>query len=208
MRFSNKDMRRILIPIVIEQILSVSIGMADSMMVSSAGEAAISGVSLVDTVNLLLLFLFGALSSGGSVVISQSIGKGDIPLARNAAKQLVWVVLGVSSALAAGVLILRRPLLSRVFGKVEADVMSNALVYFMFTALSYPVLGLYNSHAAIFRAMGNSKTPLAASVVMNVSNLIGNAVLIFVFHMGAAGAAISTLVSRIIGSAMIFKVRF
>ena len=195
-------MRRILIPIVIEQILAVSIGMADSMMVSSAGEAAISGVSLVDTVNLLLLFLFGALSSGGSVVISQTLGKGDIPLARNAAKQLVWVVLGVSSALAAGVLIFRRPLLSLVFGKVDADVMSNALVYFMFTALSYPFLGLYNSHAAIFRAMGNSKTPLAASVVMNISNLIGNAVLIFVFHMGAAGAAISTLVSRIIGSAM------
>lgn len=202
MRFSNKDMRRILIPIVIEQILAVSIGMADSMMVSSAGEAAISGVSLVDTVNLLLLFLFGALSSGGSVVISQTLGKGDVPLARNAAKQLVWVVLGVSSALAAGVLIFRRPLLSLVFGKVDADVMSNALVYFLFTALSYPFLGLYNSHAAIFRAMGNSKTPLVASVVMNVSNLIGNAVLIFVFHMGAAGAAISTLVSRIIGSAM------
>ena len=105
MRFSRKDMQRILIPIVIEQLLAVTIGMADTMMVSSSGEAAISGVSLVDTVNILLLFLFGALSSGGSVVISQTLGKGDIPLARNAAKQLVWVVLGVSSALAAGVLI-------------------------------------------------------------------------------------------------------
>lgn len=202
MRFSRKDMQRILIPIVIEQLLAVTIGMADTMMVSSSGEAAISGVSLVDTVNLLLLFLFGALSSGGSVVISQTLGKGDVPLARNAAKQLVWVVLGVSSIITVGVLSFRKPLLSLVFGKVEKDVMSNALVYFLFTALSYPFIGLYNSHAAIFRAMGNSKTPLFASVVMNVSNLCGNAILIFVFHMGAAGAAISTLASRVIGSCM------
>ena len=202
MRFSKQDMRRILIPIVIEQLLAVTIGMADSMMVSSAGEAAISGVSLVDTVNLLLLFMFSALSAGGSVVISQTLGKGDVPLAGNAAKQLVWVVLAVSGTLTTAVLVFRKPLLALIFGKVEADVMSNALTYFFFTSLSYPFIGLYNSHAAIFRAMGNSKTPLVASVVMNVSNLIGNAVLIFVFHMGAAGAAISTLSSRVIGSVM------
>ena len=199
--FSKRDLFTIIAPLMIEQLLAVTIGMLDTVMVSSAGEAAISGVSLVDTVNILLVYLFSALSAGGSVVISQAIGKGDIKAANASAKQLIWVVFSVAFLITAVVVIFRKPFLGAIFGSVDADVMKNALVYFLFTALSYPFLGVYNSCAAIFRSMGNSKISMIASIVMNLINFFGNALLIFGFHMGAAGAAIATLFSRIVGAA-------
>ncbi|MBQ8525879.1 MAG: MATE family efflux transporter [Clostridia bacterium] len=200
MRFSRKDLANIIVPLIIEQTLAVTIGMADSVMVSSAGEAAISGVSLVDTVNLLLVYLFSALSAGGAVIISQFVGKDDKYLALKAAKQLVWVVFLTAMAITVVAVAFRKPLLSLIFGSIEKDVMDNALIYFLFTALSYPFLGVYNACAAIFRSMGNSKTSMYSSVVMNLINIGGNAILIMGFGMGAAGAAIATLFSRVIGA--------
>ena len=202
MLFSRREFIKIVVPLVIEQLLAVTIGMMDSMMVSSAGEAAISGVSLVDTFNLLLVYMFGALATGGSVVISQTLGRRDLDGARNAAKQLILCVVAVSCGITAIAVGFRKPLLRLIFGSIEADVMANALIYFLFTALSYPFLGLYNSGAAIFRAMGNSRISMLASLLMNVINVCGNALLIFVFHMGAAGAAIATLFSRVVGAAL------
>ncbi|MBQ8759232.1 MAG: MATE family efflux transporter, partial [Clostridia bacterium] len=165
MKFTNKDVKRIIVPLIIEQTLAVTIGMADSIMVSFSGEAAISGVSLVDSLNLLLIYLFSALTSGGAVVISQTLGKGDKNLARSAAKQLIWVVLGISTLICVSSLIFRKPLLSLIFGKIEKDVMDNALIYFVFTAMSYPFLALYNCGAAIFRTMGNSKVSMYVSAL-------------------------------------------
>lgn len=198
--FSKRDLFTIIAPLMIEQLLAVTIGMLDTVMVSSAGEAAISGVSLVDNVNILLVYLFSALSAGGSVVISQSIGKGDIKAANASAKQLIWVVFAVSFLITAVVVAFRKAFLGAIFGSVADDVMKNALIYFLFTALSYPFLGIYNSCAAIFRSMGNSKISMIASIVMNLVNFFGNALLIFGFHLGAAGAGIATLFSRIIGA--------
>lgn len=203
MLFSNQDLKRIIIPLVIEQFLTVTIGMLDTVMVAHAGEAAVSGVSLVDTVNLLMIFIFTALASGGSVIISQFIGAGKMDYANKSAKQLVWVVFTVSFFLMTFMLLFRNGLLSLIFGSVESDVMANAQVYFLFTALSYPFLALYNAGAAIFRAMGNSKISMRASIIMNLINLFGNALLINVFGMGAAGAAIATLFSRIIGAGLV-----
>lgn len=186
----------------LEQTLAITTGMADSIMVASAGEAAVSGVSLVDTVNLLMIYLFTALAGGGAVVISQFIGRNDLENAKSSAKQLIWIVLSISSALMIIALILRAPLLRWIFGSIDQLVMENAKVYFLFTAMSFPFFALYNSCAAIFRSMGNSKISLNISIVMNAINVLGNALLIFVFHMGAAGAAIATLVARIIGAAL------
>ncbi len=200
MLFTRKDIFRILIPVLIEQFLTVAIGMADSMMVSSAGEAAISGVSLVDTLNLLLVYIFSALSSGGAVVISQFVGKKDLDKSQLASKLLVWVVFGVSCIITLFSVAFRRGLLTLVFGSVDADVMSNALVYFLYTALSYPFLALYGAASAVFRSMGNTRISLIVSLIKNIINVAGNAILIFGFHMGAAGAAIATLVSRIVGA--------
>lgn len=202
MLFTNRDLTKIIVPLIIEQFLAVTIGMLDTVMVARAGEAAVSGVSLVDSVNLLMVYTFSALASGGAVIISQLIGAGRKDYTNNAAKQLVWVVFLVSTTVMTVVLIFRKSLLSLIFGSITKVVMSNARIYFLFTALSYPFLGLYNAGASIFRAMGNSKISMKVSLIMNLTNLFGNALLIFKFGMGAAGAAIATLFSRVLGAAV------
>ncbi len=200
MLFTNRELKKIIVPLLIEQMLGVTIGMLDTVMVASAGEAAVSGVSLVDSVNLLMVYVFTALASGGAITISQLLGAREKEYSLKAAKQLVCVVFFVSFVIMTTMLIFRKGLLSLIFGSIEADVMKNAQIYFLFTALSYPFLALYNAGAAIFRAMGNSKISMRASLVMNVINLCGNALLIFVFKMGAAGAAIATLFARMVGA--------
>ena len=122
MLFTKKDLRKIIIPLVIEQALAVSIGLFDSMMVSSAGEAAISGVSLVDTLNLLLVYIFSALASGGAVVISQSLGKEDFEKSRAATKQLIWVVTLTAILISTLSITFRGPLLRLIFGSISQDV--------------------------------------------------------------------------------------
>ena len=201
--FSNKDLKKIIVPLLIEQLFAVTVGMLDTVMVAYVGETAVSGVSLVDSLNLLMVYIFSALSAGGAVTISNLIGAGNKNYANSAAKQLVWVVFIVSIIISSVVIILRKPLLSLVFGSIAPDVMENARIYFLFTALSYPFLGLYNAGASIFRAMGNSKISMKVSLFMNLLNLAGNSLLIFVFNLGVAGAAIATLFARFVGSAII-----
>ena len=202
MLFSNRDLTKIIFPLIVEQILAVTIGMLDTVMVARAGEAAVSGVSLTDSVNLLMMYLITALAGGGAVTIAQLIGSERKDYAKAAAKQLVWVVLLISLTIMTAVLVARKPLLSLVFGKVTPEVMESAKVYLFFTALSYPFIALYNAGASIFRAIGNSRISMTSSIIMNFINLFGNALLIFGFNMGAAGAAIATLFSRIVGASI------
>lgn len=197
--FSRKDLAKIILPLVVQQILAVTVGMADSMMVSSAGETAVSGVSLVTSLDLLLIFCFSALASGGAIVISQFVGQDNLTTARESAKQLIYVTVGVAAFITAVVIVIRYPLLNLLFGDVEDAVMSAAQDYFFYIALSFPFLALHDAGAAIFRANGDSMTSMITAVIINCVNIAGNAVLIFVFHMGAAGAAISTLLSRAVG---------
>lgn len=203
MLFSRKDLWKILFPLFVEQILAVTVGLFDSMMVSNAGDAAVSGVSLVDSINILLSNVFAALATGGAVVCSQFLGRKDFESARNSAKQLIYSSVAISIVIMTVAIAFRSPILRLVFGKVSMSVMDNAKVYFLFTALSYPFLALYNCGAAIFRSMGNSKISMSVSMLMNAINITGNAILIFIFQMGAAGAAIATLLSRIVGSILI-----
>ena len=202
MLFSRKDINKILFPLLVEQILAVALGMFDSMMVSSVGEAAVSGVSLVDSISILLINVFSALATGGAVVCSQFLGHKDAEGARSSAKQLYYAVFAVSSLLMTIALVFSSQILHLIFGKVEADVMAFAKTYFVITAISYPFLGLYNGGAALFRAMGNSKISLYVSLAMNLLNVGGNALLIYGFKLGVAGAAISTLAARIFGAAV------
>ncbi|MBQ1934715.1 MAG: MATE family efflux transporter [Clostridia bacterium] len=202
MLFSKQDIRKILFPLLVEQILAVALGMFDSMMVSSVGEAAVSGVSLVDSISILLINVFSALATGGAVVCSQFLGHKDTEGARSSAKQLYYAVFAVSSLLMTIALVFSSQILHLIFGKVEADVMAFAKTYFVITAISYPFLGLYNGGAALFRAMGNSKISLYVSLAMNLLNVGGNALLIYGFKLGVAGAAISTLAARIFGAAV------
>ena len=201
--FDRRSLVRLIIPLVIEQFLLMSVGMADTVMVTTSGEAAVSGVSLVDGINLLLIQIFAALSTGGTVIVSQYLGRQDTHNARTAAKQLLYTVTAVSTALMVLALVFRQHILSLVFGSIEPDVMDSALAYFLSTALAYPFMAVYNAGAALFRSMGDSKVSMFNSLLVNIVNISVNAILIYGFGMGALGAGIGTLVSRVVAAVVI-----
>lgn len=198
--FSREDLKKLMVPLVIEQVLAISIGLFDTLMVSSCGEAAVSGVSLVDSISVLLIQILSALATGGAVVCSQYIGKKMPERAKLSAGQLIFIMLVTSGTVMVIVLFLHKFLLRAIFGQIDADVMASAEIYFIISALSYPFLGVYNAGAALFRAIGNSKISMYTSLVMNIVNIGGNALLIFGFGMGVAGAATATLVARVISA--------
>ncbi|NLP34210.1 MAG: MATE family efflux transporter [Clostridiales bacterium] len=202
--FTKKDLIKLIIPLIIEQMLAVTVGMADSMMVARVGEAAVSGVSLVDSINVLLIGLFSALATGGAVVTSQFLGRKDSKNACNSAEQLLASSFALSLVVMGITLIFRGQILSLLFGHVETDVMTNALIYMFWSALSFPFLAIYNACAALFRSMGNSKVSMIVSLMMNLINVVGNAILIFGYGIGVAGAAIATLASRVFAAIIMY----
>ncbi|MFR2893091.1 MAG: MATE family efflux transporter [Mediterraneibacter gnavus] len=201
--FTGKQLRALILPLIVEQFLGIFVGMADTMMVASAGEAAVSGVSLVDSLNVLLIVLFVALTTGGSVIISQHLGAKSYSDALKSAQQLLLSTTSLSLLMTAIALLGNYWLLHFIFRNIAPDVMGHARIYFFILAFSYPFLAIYNSCAAIFRAMGNSKISMTASLVMNLLNVCGNALLVFCFHMGASGVAISSLISRMFAAAFL-----
>lgn len=201
--FSNKDLKKLLIPLIIEQLLNSLMGTADSMMVSNVSSASISAVSLVDSINILVIQAFYALAAGGTIICSQYIGRGDEKNANHTAKQLVFIIACISVVVTAGCLIWRLPLLRLIFGNVDQAVMDASGVYFFYTALSFPFIALYNAGSSVYRAQGNTKLPMNIAIIANGMNICGNAVLIWGFQMGVAGAAIATLGSRIFSAVVI-----
>lgn len=201
--FSNHQLIRLIIPLVIEQTLNSLVGMADGMMVSSAGEAAISGVSLVDMINAIILTLFAALATGGTVVTSQYLGARQTDRARRSIGQLVLMALVLGLALMGLCLAFAGQMIDLFFGSIAPDVREAGLLYLRITALSFPFIALYNAGAAIFRSVGNSKISMKVSMLMNVINVAGNAVCVLVLRMGVAGVAIPTLVSRAVAAVVI-----
>jgi len=195
-RFSNKDILTLLIPLLLEQILNVFVGIADTVMVSSAGEAAVSAVSLTDAINVLIAFLLTAMSSGGAIVYAQSIGRGDEEYAKKAVSQLLLTVTVTAAAVCILFLIGNDLILNMLYGKAEPEVLENCRIYFRITVLGYPFMGIFNALSALNRSRGNSAVGLRASVIMNIVNISGNAILIFGFKMGVMGVAIPTVVSR------------
>ena len=203
--FTRQALVALLLPLIAEQALSVTIGLADTLMVSSVGEAAVSGVSLVDSFNTLMIQVMSALATGGAVVTSQYIGHREPKNAKAAAAQILFVLASFSLVVAAVVVVGRHAILRGIFGSIDADVMRYAETYFLLSALSYPFIGLYNAGAALFRAQGNSKISMLSSLVMNVINIGGNAVLIFGFGMGVMGAALASLVSRAVACVVVLS---
>ena len=198
--FSSRQIAMIILPLLLQNLLSIAIGVADSIMVSNKGEAAFAGVSLVNSLDTVLITLFSALTAGGSAVLAQAMGRKDREYACEATKQMLYVATMVAATISAVTLLLREPILRLLFGEVEADVLNNALAYFFFLAISFPFLAIENSVAAALRAQGDSMTSLKVSVLMNLLNVAGNAILIYGLDLGAAGAAIATLLSRMIGA--------
>ena len=187
----------LLIPVVLEQLLNSIMGTADTMMVSNVGSAAISAVSLVDSINVLVIQAFSALAAGGAIVCAQYIGQKNKEKANESARQVLFIITAISVAVSLICLVFQKPLLRLIFGSVEPAVMRASEIYFFYTALSFPFIAAYDSAASIFRAQDNTKGPMIISMISNVMNIAGNAVMIWGFHMGVAGAALSTLISRI-----------
>lgn len=195
--FSNAALKALLLPLIIEQVLNSLMGTVDTVMVSNVGPAAMSAVSLVDSINILVIQAFAALAAGGCIICSQYIGKKNEKEANRAARQVLFVILVISVVIAAVCLVCNKSLLRLVFGAVEEDVMTASVTYFFYTALSFPFIALYNAGAAVYRAQGNSRLPMTISMISNGINIVGNAIFIWGLHLGVAGVAISTLVSRI-----------
>jgi putative MATE family efflux protein len=196
-KWSNASLFRLIWPLIIEQMLALTMGVADTVMVSSVGEHAVSAVNVVDNITNLLIIAFTALATGGAVVTSQYIGRQDRANSSLASKQLVYIITLISLGIMGLVLPFRRWIITLIYGNMEAEVLAGAGIYFLITAFSYPFLGLYNGCAALFRATGNSKVPMLIALLVNGVNIGGNAFFIYVLHIGVAGAAISTLASRI-----------
>ncbi len=194
--FSDRSLVKLIIPLVIEQGLTILVGMADGVMVSSVGEAAISGVSLVDMINAVILVLFAALATGGSVVTSQFVGARNLEQAKRSVGQLVLMAIALGVLTMVPCLVFDRELILLCFGAIEPDVLEAGLQYLRITALSFPFIALYNAGGAIYRSMGNSKASMQASLLMNVINVAGNAFCIYVLKWGVYGVAIPTLISR------------
>lgn len=199
----GRQLFSLLLPLMIEQILNSFMGTADTIMITTSGAAAISAVSLVDSINVMVVLIFSAMATGGAILCSQYLGHKNAEKAVYAGKQLILCVTFVSAVGTLILILLRTQILSLIFGSVEEEVMRNSEIYFFITALSYPFIALYNSSAAIFRSDGNSKLPMTVSTISNILNIAGNAVLIFGLHLGVAGAALSTLGSRVFSATVI-----
>lgn len=196
-RFSNKGLWDLILPIIVEQFLALLVGIADTLMVSYVGEAAVSSVSLVNQLNNVFIMVFTALASGGAVVASQYIGSKDRENGNQAASQLVMIT-GLISLITTGVvLVLGRQIFGLLFGRVEEDVLESGLIYLRISAYSFPALAIYNACAGLFRSMGKTKVLMKVSIIMNGINVIGNAIGVFVLHAGVAGVAYPSLLSRI-----------
>ena len=201
--FSNRELANLIGPLVIEQLLAVFVGMADSIMVANVGEAAVSGVSLVDNIMILIINIFAALATGGAVVAGQYIGRKDEKSACKAATQLVWFVSLSAVAIMILVYFGKDIILNQVFGHIAAEVKGHADIYLLIVTASIPFIALYNGGAAIFRAMGNSQVSMRVSLLMNAINVTGNAIFVFGLRIGTAGVAIPTLISRMVAAIVI-----
>ena len=204
--YSRAALKKLIIPLIIEQVMLSLMGIVDTLMVSNVGETAVSAVSCVDSINKLVIFMLQSVATGGVILCSQYLGCRDKKRADEAAGQVLICALFMSLGIMAVCILFRNGLLSLIFGRVEADVMESSRIYFLITALSYPPMALFSSCSAIYRATGNSRLPMMVSAGSNILNIIGNAILLFVVKLGVAGAAISTTFSVFVSAVIMLCV--
>lgn len=206
--FTQKDLRRLVLPIFLDQLLLAGVGIVSTLLLSYAGEAAVSAVSLVEMINVFIISILLAVSTGGTVILAQIIGSKRLELAQKASGQMMILTIVVGLVFMGMVLGLGQPILNLLFGSVDPDVMRAAQIYFIISSLSYPFMALYNASAGLFRAMGNSRIPMIGSMVLNISSVLGFGLAIFIFKAGITGVAIASLTSRIIASLFLVRLNF
>lgn len=197
-----------ILPLFMEQLLIMLVGIADTFVVSFVGEAAVSGVSLVNAFNTIFIYLFTALASGGAVVISQYIGRKETDTAGEASSQLLMVSTLFSFVIVVIILLANKPLMKMMFGRVEPEVLEACVTYLRISAYSYPALAIYNAGAALYRSFGKTSTTMYISVVSNLINVAGNLIGVFVLHAGVAGVAYPSLLARVFSAAAITMLCF
>ncbi len=196
--FTNHFLVMLILPLIMEQLLAVSVGFVDTLMISTVGEYAISGVALVDNINRLVIMVLSAFATGGVVVASQYLGREDKESGRICTGQLITLMLITTLVLTLIFLLFPRVILRTIFGNVEEEVLNAAVTYLLVTSISYPFLAVYNSGAAIFRSFGNSSVSMRISIVMNIANVGLNALFVFYMHLGVLGVGLATLCSRVL----------
>ena len=201
--YSNKDLIKLIWPLILEQFLNMAVGLADSMMVAQVSDAAVSGVSLVDSISVLMVYIFSAMGAGGVAVCGQYLGRANNTTAKKAGHHLIFMMFALSAALTLLLYVFSSVILHNLFGKIEADVMSATTTYYMIVMASVPAIALYNAGAALFRAMGLTRITLRTSMLMNAINVAGNAIMIFGLKCGVEGVAIPTIVSRWVAAFLI-----
>lgn len=206
--FTNRQLAALLIPLALDQLLNSFMGTVDTLIVSNIGSAAISAVSLVDAINILVVEAFLALAAGGTVVCSQYLGNKDVEKANKAAGQLVFVTFFLSLLMAVICIAFHEPILRAIFGKVEKEVMDNAKIYFLFSAVAFPFIALYDDGASILRAQENSRLPMQISIIANVLNVVLNLLFVWGFHLGVGGSACATMLARAFAmAAVLYELR-
>lgn len=203
MLFSNESLKKMIVPLFMEQLLVLLVGIADTLIVSYVGETAVSGVSLVNQFNTIFIYLFTALASGGAVVISQYIGRQEKDHAGEAASQLLLFSTLFSVFIAVLVLIGNKSMLNLLFGKVDKPVMDACITYLKISAYSYPALAVYNAGAAVYRSMGKTNVTMYLSVISNIINVVGNIIGVFILNAGVAGVAWPSFIARMFSAIII-----
>lgn len=206
--FQQKEVYEIIIPLILEQVFMAAIGMFDVIMVSGIGEEAISAVSLVDFISQLVTSVLTALSTGGAIVCSQFIGRDNKRDAEEAVQHLVMLVVLSGLIVMAVALLGNRWLLEVIYGKIDGSVMGKARIYFALSGISYPFVALFCCSAAVMRTLGYTKLSFHTSLVMNLMNIVMNALFIFGFRWGVFGAGLASLLSRMIISLVLFSMIF
>ncbi|MDE6953018.1 MAG: MATE family efflux transporter [Erysipelotrichales bacterium] len=206
--FTNKSLRNMIVPLFFEQLLVMLVGIIDTFVVSYVGESAVSGVSLVNMFNIIFIYLFTALASGGAVIMSQYLGSKNKEKAVQSSSQLLLFSTMFSIVLMTFVIIFREGTLGLLFGKVEEDVMKACLTYLIISAYSYPFLAIYNTGSSMLRSIGKTSTTMYISIVSNVINTVGNFIGVFILHTGVAGVAVPSLIARAFSAIIITIICF
>jgi len=206
--WTNNELIRLIIPLMIERLLIAVIGMGDTLMVSGLGEFAVGGVSLVNSVNVLFVDIFIALAMGGTVVVSQYLGRKDYENSSQTAKQVIYIVALIAIGLMVFLLLFQKDILRLIFGHIEDDVMQAAMTYFRITVLGYPFYALYCVGSALFRSTGNSSIGMGITFAGNIFDLVGNYVLIYVFSWGVSGAAWSTFITHVLSAVIVLTLLY
>ncbi len=199
-----KQIFAIILPIFVDSTFIVLMALMNTAMVSSSGVAAVSAVSMVDSINIFIVSLFMAVATGGTVIVAQYKGSGNVQMLPKVASQSISAIALLSVVLSAVLIMLHQPILNGLFGKADADVLHNARIFLIGSCLSYPFFGIYQAIAGALRGVAQTKACLVLSLILNLTYLLLNVILIKGFDMGVVGLSISLIIARVLGMVVAF----